>query len=173
MPTVSVIIRAPFTKKNNLECNKEQFIGEIENLSNQKYEDKREFRIIADHIRTLTFAINDGAIFSNEGRGYVIRRLLRRAVRMGKKLGINKAFLSSLVDVVVDKYVGVYRNLSNNTEEIKSENKVVTNRDYKLPSIDILDKPKKKNKATDQSIIEKNIITLEKVLKEAVSICHR
>ena len=53
-----------------------------------------------------------------------------------------------------------------NTEEIKSENKVVTNRDYKLPSIDILDKPKKKNKATDQSVIEKNIVTLEKVLAD-------
>lgn len=53
-----------------------------------------------------------------------------------------------------------------NTEEGKVENKIVTNKDYKLPSIDILDKPKKKSKATDQSIIEKNIMTLEKVLRD-------
>ena len=51
-------------------------------------------------------------------------------------------------------------------EEVKQENKVITNRDYKLPSIDLLDKPKKKNKATDQSVIEKNIVTLEKVLAD-------
>ena len=53
-----------------------------------------------------------------------------------------------------------------NIDEVKTENKTVTNKDYKLPSIDILDKPKKKNKATDQSVIEKNIMTLEKVLAD-------
>ena len=53
-----------------------------------------------------------------------------------------------------------------NVNEVKNENKVVTNKDYKLPSIDILDKPKKKNKGADQSIIEKNIVTLEKVLSD-------
>ena len=94
-------------------------INEIENIAEVLYNGQMEFKVIADHIRTLIFALSDGATFDNYGRGYVLRRLLRRAVRMGKKLGINKTFLSSLVDCVVDKYVGIYRNLSVNITQIK------------------------------------------------------
>lgn len=70
-----------------------------------RYEDaemKMAFRVIADHIRTVTFALADGALFSNEGRGYVLRRVLRRAVRFGKKLKIEGAFMYKLVSVVYD-----------------------------------------------------------------------
>lgn len=60
------------------------------------------FKVIADHIRCIVFAISDGAGFSNEGRGYVLRRLIRRAIRYGRKLNMNEPFMYKLVDVVVD-----------------------------------------------------------------------
>lgn len=95
-------------------------INKIEELSNKKYNNyKREFRIIADHIRALTFSVSDGAVFSNEGRGYVIRRLLRRASRYGKKLGINDNFLYNLVDTVTDIMGDAYPKLLNNVNNIK------------------------------------------------------
>ena len=60
------------------------------------------YRVIADHIRTVTFALADGAMFDNAGRGYVLRRILRRAVRYGKQIGIEKAFMYDLVPLVCD-----------------------------------------------------------------------
>ena len=58
------------------------------------------FKVIADHVRTVAFAVSDGALPSNEGRGYVLRRLLRRAVRFAKKINIEKPFMHRLVPVV-------------------------------------------------------------------------
>ena len=79
------------------------YIEKTMSISGKKYEDnKRAFRVIADHIRTITFALADGEMFSNEGRGYVLRRLLRRASRFGRVLGINEPFLYQIVPVVAD-----------------------------------------------------------------------
>ncbi|EEM81869.1 MULTISPECIES: alanine--tRNA ligase [Bacillus cereus group] len=80
-------------------------IGATETISGEKYrngdlEKDMAFKVIADHIRTVTFAVGDGALPSNEGRGYVLRRLLRRAVRYSKKLNINRPFMFELVTVV-------------------------------------------------------------------------
>ena len=69
---------------------------------------KMAYRVIADHVRTVTFAIADGAMFSNEGRGYVLRRVLRRAVRYGIKLGIEGAFMYKLVKIVADNMIDFY-----------------------------------------------------------------
>ncbi len=77
-------------------------IDKIEEISNVKYEGQMAFKVIADHVRTVTFALSDGATMSNEGRGYVLRRVLRRATKYAKKLGINKPFMASLVDIVID-----------------------------------------------------------------------
>ena len=77
-------------------------IEKVQEISGKKYEDNQmAFRVIADHIRACTFALADGEMFSNEGRGYVLRRLLRRAERYGRVLGIYHPFLSSLVPTVV------------------------------------------------------------------------
>ena len=77
-------------------------IKQIEDLSGILYNGELEFKVIADHIRAITMALSDGAIFENVGRGYVLRRLLRRSVRMGKKLGLNAPFMYKMVSTVVD-----------------------------------------------------------------------
>ena len=77
-------------------------IKQIEDLSGVLYNGGLEFKVIADHIRAITMALSDGAMFENVGRGYVLRRLLRRSVRMGKKLGLNAPFMYKMVSTVVD-----------------------------------------------------------------------
>ncbi len=76
-------------------------IAKVEEISNVKYTGQMAFKVIADHVRTVTFAIADGATLSNEGRGYVLRRVLRRASKYAKSLGIDYPFMAELVDVVI------------------------------------------------------------------------
>ena len=73
--------------------------------------DDISIRVVTDHIRSATFMICDGVIPSNEGRGYVLRRILRRACRFGKLLGINRAFLCELCEVVIGENIGAYPEL--------------------------------------------------------------
>jgi len=82
-------------------------------------ESNTSFKVIADHIRAVTFAIGDGALPSNEGRGYVIRRLLRRAVLHGQKLGITGEFLTQLVPVVGNIMQSYYPEILENTTKIQ------------------------------------------------------
>lgn len=78
------------------------------------------YRVIADHIRTCTFALADGAIFANEGRGYVLRRVLRRAVRYARTLGIEEAFMYKLVDSVCLNMQSFYPYLEAKKDFIKT-----------------------------------------------------
>lgn len=76
-------------------------------------------KVIADHARSMTFMIGDGILPSNEGRGYVLRRILRRAVRHGRLIGINKMFLAGAVDVVIKMFGHIYGNLAEKREYIQ------------------------------------------------------
>ncbi len=94
-------------------------IRKLEKISETKFEEnKPAFRVISDHIRALTFAIADGVIPSNEGRGYVIRRILRRAARFGRFLNLHKPFLFQLVDDIIETMVGHYPELIEKREHI-------------------------------------------------------
>ncbi|MBR3760942.1 MAG: alanine--tRNA ligase [Ruminococcus sp.] len=76
-------------------------------------------RVITDHIRSTTFMVGDGIMPSNEGRGYVLRRLLRRAARHGRLLGITKPFLCEVADTVIDENAGAYPELAEKRDYIK------------------------------------------------------
>ncbi len=80
--------------------------------------DDISIRVVTDHIRSATFMICDGVIPSNEGRGYVLRRILRRACRFGKLLGINRAFLCELCEVVIGENIGAYPELGEKKDYI-------------------------------------------------------
>ncbi len=102
-------------------------IAKIEQLSNYKYgsdeEKDKSVRIIADHSRASVFIIGDvkGVAPSNVGAGYVLRRLIRRAVRHGMKLGIEKAFLAEIADAVIENFKIAYPELETNAQKIKKE----------------------------------------------------
>lgn len=94
-------------------------IKQIEEISGVEYSGESHFKIIADHIRAITMALSDGAIFENSNRGYVLRRLLRRSVRAGRKLGITEPFMYKLVDTVVQIMQDSYPKLKDTQSFVK------------------------------------------------------
>jgi alanyl-tRNA synthetase len=97
-------------------------IRKIEEITGMKYGENLErdisMKIICDHSRAATFMIADGVLPSNEGRGYVLRRLIRRAIRQGKSLGIQNDFLRNTVQVVINEWKHAYRELSEKEDYI-------------------------------------------------------
>ena len=134
-------------------------IRETEKISGDVYRQDSSkdvaFKVIADHIRTVSFAIGDGALPSNEGRGYVLRRLLRRAVRYAKMLGIERPFMYELVDVVGDIMVDFYPQVNEKKDFIK---KVIKNEEERFhetlnDGLAILNEVVKAQKAAGSNII--------------------
>ena len=94
-------------------------VERLETMSGHRYaETPKPFRVITDHLRAASFAIADGAKPSNVEAGYIVRRLIRRAVRYGRDLGINNSFCSEIAKIVVDTYRGAYPELESKREEI-------------------------------------------------------
>ena len=96
-------------------------IKHIEELTSILYQGQKEIKVIADHIRALTFALADGAVFENTGRGYVLRRLLRRSIMMGKHLNLNGSFMYKLVSDVVDNMGEFYPEIVKNRALIETK----------------------------------------------------
>ena len=95
-------------------------IAKLEELSKKKYDDNIiSFRVVADHIRGAAFMIGDGVIPSNTERGYIVRRLVRRAVRHADVIGIKEGTLALLVEPLITAYQGMYQELESKKEEIK------------------------------------------------------
>ncbi|AVK63342.1 alanine--tRNA ligase [Lactobacillus sp. CBA3606] len=117
---VSIFQNAPTNFETDLFL---PIIHKTEALSADKHygendQDDVSFKVIADHARTITFAISDGALPSNEGRGYVIRRLIRRAILHGQKLGLKDAFLDQLVPIVGEIMQSHYPDVLKNSDYI-------------------------------------------------------
>lgn len=98
-------------------------INEVAKITHQtyRYEDGASFRVIADHARSVAFLLAQGVNFDKEGRGYVLRRILRRAVRHGYLLGLKKPFLYQIVEKVCDQMGGHYHYLSQKKEAISEQ----------------------------------------------------
>ena len=98
-------------------------LNKVEKIANYKYGSNKtndiSIRVITDHARAMTFLVSDGVLPSNEGRGYVLRRLIRRAARHGKLLGIEKGFLPEVVDVVINSWQVEYKEIKENEDRIK------------------------------------------------------
>ncbi|EOH99533.1 alanyl-tRNA synthetase [Enterococcus haemoperoxidus ATCC BAA-382] len=155
---VSIVQNAPTNFETDLFM---PIIHAVEKLSGQvtygqSAQTDISFKVIADHIRALSFAIGDGALPSNEGRGYVLRRLLRRAVMHGKKLGINEAFLYKLVPVVGEVMVSYYPEVLQQKEFIEKVVRTEEERFHETinEGLDILNELIAKVKAANEAILD-------------------
>lgn len=95
-------------------------IGELAGQDYRTSKEQMAFRVIADHVRMLTFAIADGGLPSNEGRGYVMRRILRRAARYGRKLNLHEPFMYKIVPRVVEIMGDVYPEIRERMEHVQA-----------------------------------------------------
>ncbi len=139
-----------------------QEIAKISGVDYKEEEHKVAMRVIADHVRTLTFAIGDGAVPGNEGRGYVLRRILRRASRYGRKLNLTKPFMYKLVDVLVKTMSDIFPEIATNRQNIE---KIIKAEEESFGTtldrgIELFEEVAKKVKAEN-----KNIIPGEEVFK--------
>lgn len=127
---VSVIQNAKTNYETDLFVPIIQAIEKVSGVDFASAGDKQvSFKVIADHIRAVSFAISDGALPSNEGRGYILRRLIRRSVMHGRKLGISRSFLSELVPVIADIMGAYYQEL---TEQLAFVQKVILNEEERF-----------------------------------------
>ncbi|MFH1583911.1 MAG: alanine--tRNA ligase [Actinomycetota bacterium] len=136
-----------------------EIIKETERLSNKKFnvcsDLDRSFRIIADHLKGATFLISDGVFPSNEGRGYVLRRIIRRAITNGKSLGIKDEFITKISEIVINVMSSVY-------PELKDK------RDYILDVLETEEKKFHKTLIEGTKILEENIKQLKKLKKSVI-----
>lgn len=139
-----------------------KIINVIEKISNKKYgddvEDDINIKIIVDHARAMTFLVSDGVVPSNEGRGYVLRRLIRRAARCGMLLGIEKSFLAEVVNEVIDSWSVYYKDLIDNRDMIIEVINTEESRFQKTISqgIFLLDKKIADLKQNNKSVLDGN-----------------
>jgi alanyl-tRNA synthetase len=152
-------------KKSNYDSDLfEPLIRFVEKISGIKYgfdpEHDTSIRVIADHCRATSFLIADGVLPSNEGRGYVLRRIMRRAARRGKLLGLEKPFLHDAVDVLAEQMKEVYPELNRSLDYIK---KVVFNEEKAFSltlkaGLEILEQEVKKIKKKNKTVINGDIV---------------
>ncbi|MGG1575955.1 alanine--tRNA ligase [Fictibacillus sp. NRS-1165] len=130
-----------------------------EKLSGSKYGESKEtdtaFKVIADHIRTVAFAVSDNALPSNEGRGYILRRLIRRAIRFAKQIGLDRPFMFELVPTVADIMIDFYPDVK---EKVPFIQRVIKNEEERFhetinEGLAILEEVIQKEKASGSSMI--------------------
>jgi alanyl-tRNA synthetase len=151
--------------QSNYDCDLfTDILRKIEELSGKKYKDNEEtdisMRAIADHSRAVTFLISDGVLPSNEGRGYVLRRILRRAARHGKLLGMDKPFLTNIVPVVIEVMKDAYPDLLDKESYVT---KVVINEEQRFmetldAGLKILNDEVKTLKAKGETVIPGEVV---------------
>ena len=125
---------------NNFDSsNFKPIIETLEKIANKKAtkENIGSYRVIADHLRATSFMLSQGILFGNEGRPYVLRRILRRAIRHGYLIGLRKPFMAQLVDTLVDIMGGHYVELKENANYIKEQLTLEEERFFKTISAGI------------------------------------